>query len=290
MERNTKGQFIKGSRLTAEERAEKARMLSISWKKRESYIGDIKDLHPKIHSSWRGIRFTEKGKQAGCVSEWESFRNFYNDVESTYKKGTVLRRKDVMLPWGPDNFMWVTPKEAGAANTKVFIEYNGLNLSIVQWAQELNIPFGVLKNRYYKHKHDYTTEEILFGKKTKRGNKIPKDINDPNCKIRAKASKMISSYRNKDIRNGVDICNITIDWMIHNILQKPCVYCGDTKRIGCDRIDNNRGHLMDNVVPCCIECNTARNNYFSFDEMKLIGKTISEIKKSRIRLLTSYEV
>ena len=92
---------------------------------------------------------------------------------------------------------------------------------------------------------------------------------------------MISSYRNKDKRNGVDICDLTIDWMIDNILTKSCIYCGDTHRIGCDRLDNNKGHTKNNVVPCCLECNTARNNNFSFEEMKILGKTIGEIKNSR---------
>lgn len=38
---------------------------------------------------------------------------------------------------------------------------------------------------------------------------------------------------------------------------------------------------MDNVVPCCIECNTTRNNYFTYQEMKILGKTIKEIKDNR---------
>ena len=71
------------------------------------------------------------------------------------------------------------------------------------------------------------------------------------------------------------------DTVFENILTKPCVYCGDTYRVGCDRIDNSKGHTKDNVVPCCIECNTARNNYFTYEEMKRLGRTIAEIKKER---------
>ena len=71
--------------------------------------------------------------------------------------------------------------------------------------------------------------------------------------------------------------------MIENILTQKCVYCGDTKRIGCDRINNNLGHTKDNVVPCCIECNTARNNYFTYEEMRELGKTIAKIKENRIK-------
>ena len=78
-----------------------------------------------------------------------------------------------------------------------------------------------------------------------------------------------------------NICDIDIDWMINNIITQHCVYCGDDKRVGCDRIDNNKGHTKDNVVPCCYDCNCARNNNFSFEEMKIIGKTIRKVKESR---------
>ena len=52
---------------------------------------------------------------------------------------------------------------------------------------------------------------------------------------------------------------------------------------------NKRGHAeewnnfrtLDNTVPCCYECNCARNNNFSFEEMKILGKTIKQIKDSR---------
>ena len=48
-----------------------------------------------------------------------------------------------------------------------------------------------------------------------------------------------------------------------------------------DRIDNSKGHTKDNTVPCCYECNCARNNNFSFEEMKVLGKTIKQIKENR---------
>ena len=50
-------------------------------------------------------------------------------------------------------------------------------------------------------------------------------------------------------------------------------------------IHNNRGHEIGNVVPCCYECNVARGNNFSFEEMLLIGKAIKKIKKERINKL-----
>ena len=73
--------------------------------------------------------------------------------------------------------------------------------------------------------------------------------------------------------------------MISNITTKPCFYCGDTNRVGCDRIDNSKGHTKDNVVPCCYDCNCARNDNFSHEEMIMLGKTISEIKSKRSKTL-----
>lgn len=53
------------------------------------------------------------------------------------------------------------------------------------------------------------------------------------------------------------------------------------KNIGCDRIDNNKGHSIDNVVPCCNICNTVRGNNFTVDEMKLLGSLIKKIINNR---------
>ena len=37
-------------------------------------------------------------------------------------------------------------------------------------------------------------------------------------------------------------------------------YNGDYIYNGIDRIDNNKGYTMDNVVPCCEICNNAKKN------------------------------
>lgn len=256
--------------------------LSEAWKKRPGYIADIVEKNPKLYNSWRAIRFTAKGKRAGCCEEWKNYRKFYEDVAPSFFGGCVLRRKDIHKPWSPDNFMTTTTAAAAAAQESIFIEYNGERLSLRQWSVRLGIPYNGVKLRYYRHK-DYTPEQILFGIRKARGSKVAKDANEPGVKIRAKASKMISQYKAKDRANGCRVCDITIDWMLENILSKPCHYCGDTRRVGCDRIDNKKGHTMDNVVPCCVECNTARNDYFTYEEMRRLGKTIAEIKKDRIQ-------
>ena len=92
--------------------------------------------------------------------------------------------------------------------------------------------------------------------------------------------KMIFSYTKYDKKKGF-ICDLSEVWIKNNITSKPCTYCGSVVGIGCDRIDNSMGHLKINVIPCCRQCNSIRNNFFTVEEMLLLGKTIKRIKSKR---------
>lgn len=282
--RDDKGRFLKGrdsSLEPIEYKIKKMYSLERTWKERDDYIADLIKEAPYIYNSWRGIRFTDKGKLNGNSESWNDFKTFYNDVRPTYKKGLVLRRMESRKPFSKDNFIWVTIEEAVLLKSNlVWLEFEGKNLTLSQWANEVNSSLYAIKNRYYKKDaRGYSVREIIYGRPIKRGSKTPQNHTETN--IRSKASKMISSYKHNDSKNNLEICDIDIDWMIENILLKTCYYCGDSLRIGCDRIDNNRGHIKNNVVPCCIECNSVRNNLFSVDEMRILGKTIKSIKDER---------
>lgn len=232
----------------------------------------------KIVNSWRSKVFTQKGKKIGFPDTWKTYEGFYNEVGKDYKDGYILRRIDITKPYSKENCIWdVKGSENNTKNAK--LEYKGETKFLYEWCDIFKLNFNGVRQRFYRGKN-YTSEEILFGKKKKsRFEKECKDVNDKN--IRTKASKMISSYKVKDFKNNTEICDFSIDWFIENIMLKPCVYCGDTKRIGADRIDNTKGHTKENCVPCCIECNIARGNNFTYEEMKRLGKTIKEIKTLR---------
>lgn len=226
--------------------------------------------------------FTSKGKAQGISEEWKDFRKFFNDVNKAYEKGKVLRRKDTSKPFSVNNFMWVTKEEYNLSyihKNSVRLFYEGELLTLKEISIKYNVGYSALRNRYQKRKEGTSIKEIIFGKQSKRNGKPPKNATINN--IRLKVSKMISSYRCKDRKSSLELCDIDIDWMIENIISKPCIYCGDTNNVGCDRIDNNKGHLKENVVPCCVDCNVARSNHFSFEEMKILGQTIKQIKEAR---------
>jgi hypothetical protein len=85
-------------------------------------------------------------------------------------------------------------------------------------------------------------------------------------------------YKMIDKKKGY-ITNITgIDLLTAK--NSPCVYCGYTAT-GFDRIDNKLGHTKENCVICCKECNVARMDNFTHEEMFIIGNAIKHIKDAR---------
>lgn len=95
--RDDKGRFIlsiSAQDEPIEYKIKRSQSLKESWKNRDDYIMDLVTENPKIYNSWRAIRTTKKGKNAGNEPRWDNFRLFYEDVSKTYKEGLILRRKD----------------------------------------------------------------------------------------------------------------------------------------------------------------------------------------------------
>lgn len=72
-----------------------------------------------------------------------------------------------------------------------------------------------------------------------------------------KANSILQSYKNNDKLYDRGESDLTVQWIIENIFSKPCAHCGETDwhKLGCNRLDNSKPHTMDNVEPCCKECN-----------------------------------
>jgi hypothetical protein len=72
---------------------------------------------------------------------------------------------------------------------------------------------------------------------------------------------------------------ITIDFNdFLNFVTSSCYYCNhssETETIGIDRINNSRGYIKENCVPCCWKCNRMKHVYhpqFFLDKCKIIIK------------------
>lgn len=74
-----------------------------------------------------------------------------------------------------------------------------------------------------------------------------------------RASYLISRHKQEDKKRNRGNCDLTMPWFVRNIFTK-CIYCGETdwKKLGCDRINNDLPHTIENVVPACWDCNRKR--------------------------------
>lgn len=85
-----------------------------------------------------------------------------------------------------------------------------------------------------------------------------------------------------------------IKW--YNDQNKVCFYCGVpegiipenfkqswgkkkvTDRLTIDRVDNNIGYVLNNLVLACPKCNGVKGDFFTADEMKFIGQEVMKQK------------
>jgi hypothetical protein len=67
--------------------------------------------------------------------------------------------------------------------------------------------------------------------------------------------------------------SIEIDLLTYStLIRSRCHYCDGVLNetgSGLDRVDNGKGYSIDNVVPCCKRCNVMKNNFLTYDEMKV---------------------
>lgn len=72
-----------------------------------------------------------------------------------------------------------------------------------------------------------------------------------------RALYILGGYKREDSKYNRGESDLTAQWIVENIFTKPCAHCGETdwRKIGCNRLDNSRPHTMDNVEPCCHDCN-----------------------------------
>lgn len=250
----------------------RSRSLSKAWKDRVDYTHGLAGT--SFHNTWRSIIFTIKGKRIGCDPRWELFRNFTEDMHSTYQDGMIISRKDKKQSFSKENCEWIN-KEDATQFRLVKITYKGETKPLKEWCLQYSINYVGARQRYYKGKN-YTPHEIIFGKDLKCKRKLLDGTILNGQLLRDKASKMLAQYRLSDKKKNRQVHKISIEWFIENILRQFCVYCDSKKYIGGERIDNNDSHSVKNLVAACYRCNTVRGDKFTYEEMTKIGNFIRD--------------
>lgn len=98
---------------------------------------------------------------------------------------------------------------------------------------------------YYRMQYRKHREQKLENKKKYQNTPFGRAVN------------LLSSYNASDNEHNRGKGDLTAEWIVESIFTKPCAHCGKTgwDIIGCNRLDNSKPHTMDNVEPCCGECN-----------------------------------
>lgn len=98
--------------------------------------------------------YTDYGGRGIVVcDEWidteNGFINFYNwSINNGWAKDLTLDRIDNNGKYCPENCRWATLKEqANNKRNTVYLEYNDIKLSLSEWAEKLDVPRYILKER-----------------------------------------------------------------------------------------------------------------------------------------------
>lgn len=131
----------------------------------------------KTHYAWKAMRqrCTNKnrpqwkdwgGRGIGYDPRWDSFEIFLEDMGEA-PPGSWLERKDNNVGYSKDNCKWATPKEQNS-NRRITrrVEFDGLNLTMKEWADELGIGYMTLLTRFLR---GWSTERALSAGKFNRG-------------------------------------------------------------------------------------------------------------------------
>lgn len=182
-------------------------------------------------------RYREKNLEKCRESARNYNRNHKDKIEEYYKthREELLKYKS---EWYKKN------KEEQLEKCKEYREHNREKLA-------------ANKKKYYLDNRD------IFLKKRKKYSKTPI----------GRACYLVNAYKKADKNANRGKGDITAEWIVKNIFSQPCHYCGesDWTKIGCDRIDNSKPHTMDNVVPCCYECNVKRGRKEYNEFIKIIN-------------------
>jgi hypothetical protein len=80
--------------------------------------------------------------------------------------------------------------------------------------------------------------------------------------------------KNKKIPCEFKITPLEFEKLFHN---KPCHYCGG-ESTGLDRVDNSKGYILKNVVPCCGICNGMKETHNVVDFIEQCKKIVRHFR------------
>ena len=138
-----------------------------------------RNMKSRCHCSTASKYYLYGGKGIDVYQEWsENFMNFYQwAIQNGYQENLTIDRIDSNKDYCPDNCRWATYKEQNShlnyngnnPFNSVIIEYNGIKLSLTEWAEKIGVNPKTLRARYERGWSVQRMLETPTIKKLKRG-------------------------------------------------------------------------------------------------------------------------
>lgn len=164
------GSFKPGHTETESQKAKRLKAMREAWEtdpRRHGMMGT------KFYNTWRsmttrcrgtaGQESKKKYKDRGITvcDRWLDFKNFYEDMFSTYSEGLTIDRINDAKIYSKETCKWSTPKEQ-ANNRRNTVRIDGFTLE--EWSKKLGITYTSMRNNYYRRfkKGFITKQELLL--------------------------------------------------------------------------------------------------------------------------------
>lgn len=115
-------------------------------------------------------------------------------------------------------------------------------------------------------------------------------------------NRIFHTYKSNCARRGLRF-EVSFNDFI-GFLDLPCHYCGaapgntargtsnkgrykdvELKYQGLDRKNSQRGYYVQNLVPCCQQCNLIKSNILNYDEMLIVARMLGEIRAGNSKII-----
>ena len=227
---------------------------AIESEKRKKYNKRWREEHPDYKK-----QYYEDNKQQ-ITEQTKQYRKEHAEEKKEYLKQYRKNNKEKIAAYRAEN------KEKIKERRAVYTSENKEKIK-------------VQRHEYYiTHREEISVYSALHKEERSAYNKSWRKIHKDYMSERrstpiGRAESLLGSYNIRDKQRGFDTSlNVDSKWIIENIFNQQCVYCGesDWRKLGIDRIDNNRGHTPDNCICSCRKCNENRSDRYSVEEFKLL--------------------
>lgn len=130
------------------------------------------ESHTRLYIIWSDMlkrceyeqndNYERYGKRGIIVcEEWHDYLEFKKwALANGYKDNLTVDRIDGNKGYEPSNCRWITSKQqANNRKTCVYLESNGMKMSVTQWAEYLNVPVDRIRTRL---RLGWSVEDALY--------------------------------------------------------------------------------------------------------------------------------